>query len=344
MKDLNIAMCFDHNYVLPAAVSIYSLLEHAKRPGVRYCISAVGADFTDQDRALLSSVVGKFENARLAFETPPELGFDVATVLKGSHFSAALFFKMLLPRLFPDCDRLLVLDADTVYNDDVAVLCDEVAGCDDFYLAGAWDQCYARWHCKGLIPDGRVVMSNYSVHWTEDEREKLIVNAGLMVLNCRKIVADGIVDKWIEMTKRDFGRLTLPEQEVMNFVCDERVLPLSWRSMAYAHFYPEYYKMSDSERQANPVWIEMFENPVQIHFTDRNKPWQYPALPMAGLWFDACIRAGLFDEWRKWYGQYSRPMVTWAKRIALFEKVFKVFGRELHLSLYRKGREVSCEK
>ncbi|MBO6067190.1 MAG: glycosyltransferase family 8 protein, partial [Kiritimatiellae bacterium] len=94
MTEVPIVHCFDHNYVLPAGVAFRSLLAHARHADVMYLLYVIGSGLTDDDKALLDGIVGKFENARLEFLPPPELPLPK---LKRGNFSRDMFYKMLVP-------------------------------------------------------------------------------------------------------------------------------------------------------------------------------------------------------------------------------------------------------
>ena len=58
--------CFDNNYVIPAAVSFYSMLENANK---EYCykLFVLHNDITYQSRIKLTQIVHGFPNASIEF-------------------------------------------------------------------------------------------------------------------------------------------------------------------------------------------------------------------------------------------------------------------------------------
>lgn len=337
MTTIPIAHCFDHNYVLPAGVAFQSLLEHAQAPDTTYALHAVGSGLTNEDMDILSEVVARFPQATLTFHEPPKLPIPDSAIPRKAHFSKDLFYKFLVSDLLPDHDIALLADVDVVYRRDIANVYNALAPDEPFYLAGVQSPAYASWRNEGLYPNERRGSKKYFSLFSAEERDRMVLTAGLLVYNCSRIRADGIVRKWIDCATSNAHRLLLPEQDVFGLVCGRSgVKPLSWGLMADALASVRYGSMTPAERAANPTWDEMYASPLQIHYASPIKPWKFPDMPMAGLWFDACIRAGLFHRWREWYGKFAQPMEDWLRSKKLFSASFRIRGRELTFSLTKR--------
>ena len=109
-----------------------------------------------------------------------------------------VLIRAALAKIFPDLDRLLTLDVDTLVVSDISDLWDMNIGKN--YLAGAIDLPLAR--------DGRIY-----------------VNAGVVLWNLKEIRAAGIDDKMIwELNHRHFE---YPEQDCLNHVCEGHIYVLN---------------------------------------------------------------------------------------------------------------------
>ena len=79
--------CFDNNYVIPAAVSFYSMLENADAK-YEYKLYVLHSDITQQNRVKLTQVVQKFPNASIEFVNMSNKFNDIWQDLKFSgHYS-----------------------------------------------------------------------------------------------------------------------------------------------------------------------------------------------------------------------------------------------------------------
>ena len=280
--------CFDHNYVIPAAVCFQTLLEHAKRPDTRYDIYVVGSDLTDEDKSLLTRIVQKFPQGTLTFLDPAPAR-DFINELKASghwcaEYTADLFYKLSVPELLPNEDIVVLADVDVVYEDDIARSFDELKVTDDIYVAGGRDPAYSAWRGEGLFPNRPKMQRKYFKLYTQEERDRQFLAAGLLVFNCRKLREDGIVKKWREWALKNVHRLILPEQDIINQVCAPKLKALPWNHMAIA---PNFAKVPGS------CWDEMYTNVVQMHYASYKKPWKFADCAMSELWYAAADRAGV---------------------------------------------------
>lgn len=301
MRKLAFAFCFDRAYALPAAVSIHSLLAHAATPDAVYELNVIAGDLGDEEVAMLQRVVAPFRQAKLVFREPPALPESLCgTAAKKSHYSDALFHKLMLPRLFDPSGRVVALDVDTVYCGDVARLHDvDFKGC----LAGAREPMYFGWRGEGPLAGKAKKVRRYFSEYSEAERRRMNLNAGMIVYDLAEIAACGAVDKWVAFALANVRRLLLPEQDVFNLALDEPPAPLDWDVCAYAPLV------------ADPVAVA--PSTVQIHYTTKIKPWLDPTCNCAALWFAALAEAGLVENWRRLFADASVQMYRekYAKRL-----------------------------
>lgn len=307
--NIPIIHCFDHNYVLPAAVAFQTMLENAKTPNAIYELYVIGSGITAEDKALLARVVAKFPNGRLTFREPPKNPVPEDGISKKGHYSADLYYKLMLPDLFPELNKAIVADVDVVYEDDVAKALELFEANGEALVGGVWDLGYAAYHKTGLFPTGKPLIKGYLRKYSPSEVDALRIGAGLLVYDMRRLREAGMVREWMNFAVNNSHRAILPEQEAINLVCGDKLMMLPLNFMAIAEHGATFDKMTEGERKSNPVWAEMYARPVQMHYASATKPWKDPGSSRADLWFAACVRAGLIEEWREWYAKYSRPIV-----------------------------------
>lgn len=118
-----------------------------------------------------------------------------------------VLIRTALAKIFPDLDRLLTLDVDTLIVEDISGLWNMPLGRN--YLAGTMDLPLAR-----------------------DER--IYVNAGVVLWNLEQIRKDHIDDRMIEaINSRNYA---YPEQDCLNDICEGRIYLLNgiWNSGAFS--------------------------------------------------------------------------------------------------------------
>lgn len=104
-----------------------------------------------------------------------------------------------LAKVFPDLDKILSIDCDTVVLEDVSELWE--IPIDDYYVAGV-----------------REPSLSLATH-------NLYINAGVTMWNLKKLREDGIDDKMIDDLNRN-GR-SFVSQDVLNVFCKDHILEIS---------------------------------------------------------------------------------------------------------------------
>ena len=323
---ISIIHCFDHNYVLPAAVAFRTLLEHAVTPGAVYDLHVLGSGITEEDRALLEGIVAAFPQARLSFRTPPPHPVPADVLPRKGHYSPDLYYKLMVPELYPELDHAVLADVDVVWEDDVAKVGQALPADGSARIAGAWDPGYAAYHREGLYPTGRPLIRRYARCFSADELDRLRISAGLMVFDLKGLRCDGETGKWIDFARKNAYRAILPEQEPINLVTSDRIVTLPQSFMA------------DAGSFGHPRWREVFCPTVMLHFASREKPWKYPGAPLADRWFAACARAGLIETWRRFYADWSHPLADFSLAKKPVDLSFSLRRRDYRLVLTKGGK------
>ena len=109
---------FDENYVVPAIVTVFSLLHHAEASH-NYELHVLHPGLSAKAQRELQRVVGRFPQASLHFHDTSNDPIAQECPSK-SHFSKEIYFKLCAPELFPQHDRVLCSDVDVVFLGDVS--------------------------------------------------------------------------------------------------------------------------------------------------------------------------------------------------------------------------------
>ena len=160
-------------------------------------------------------------------------------------FTLTIFFRLFIPVMFPNYDKCIYIDADTVISGDISRLYNEDLG--NNYLGCIVD--------KSTIDNE--ILASYFEEVVGIPRDKYI-NSGVLLMNSKKLRELKIDEKFLDLyTKYGFDVIA-PDQDYIN-------------SMCYGHIK---YLSDIYDAMPNPNNKEV-ENPVIIHYNLFLKPWQY---------------------------------------------------------------------
>lgn len=269
----NIAIAFAANdYFVPyMATMLESIIENAAAEN-NYDILILTQDITAENKKCLAEIIKKHNNFSIRYINPAYLieGYDF--FLRG-HFSLETYYRLVLPELLPDYNKVLYLDSDMVVNADVAELYHTdvngylLAACHDADTAGLYN---------GYEPKKK----DYMDHVLKIKKPYDYFQAGVLLLNLDEFRKTYKTDEILKFAASEDWQLL--DQDILNKLCEDRVkyVDMSWNVMV------DYGKIRIKEiihlapQWLNKMYMESRKHPKIIHYAGPEKPWLYPEMDM----------------------------------------------------------------
>ncbi|MCQ2065778.1 MAG: glycosyltransferase family 8 protein [Bacteroidaceae bacterium] len=271
LKVTPIVVAFTQNYYVPVATMLRSLLDSSR--GSYHVICLLTEDLPERMQRSLELLDG----SRMEFEYR-NLGGRLKDVEVDPRYTEAALFRLLLPDLLPDYDKVVYIDCDVIVRQDVAGLCSEVSIGDNYVGAvfeAPIENQAERIEALGCLP------AEY-------------FNSGFLLMNLKQMRAEGVVARFMEASKRE--KLEFPDQDVLNMVCRGRVFPLSPVYNSIRTFLLPHYKSDFLAHYSIFQWKDVQEKGT-IHYTG-GKPWNLFTVKF-GEWWRTYERLPqqIKDEW-----------------------------------------------
>ncbi|MBQ2949294.1 MAG: glycosyltransferase family 8 protein [Clostridia bacterium] len=249
---MNILVTLDRNYLTPLRVMLTSLLmNHAGEP-VHLYLAADG--LTEEDVLSLERLCALHG----AFIHPLKIRddwFDRAPTVR--YYSRAMYYRLLAAQMLPETlDRVLYLDPDMLILQPLHEL----------YNTEMGDHLYAACIHKGLVdlstPVNKIRLSTY-------ENEGYF-NSGMLLMNLPEIRRHVTPEDVFSYVERNRQLLLLPDQDVLNGLYGEYILPLDETLYNYdARHFREY--LIASQGVCDLDWV--MRHTAILHFCGKHKPW-----------------------------------------------------------------------
>ncbi len=264
-------------------------MHYAKKECACKVYLLVPSDLPQEHIKLVKSLEQIYDNLELEIVNMGDAFSDSKIVLK--HTSTPTMYRLLLSEILPDCDRCVYVDGDVIVCDDISELFSvDING---YYVGGVRDIEAAQY------------ITRYDYESSRPDPEGYI-NAGLLVMNLKKIREDNLVPRFLELAK---GKLIFADQDIINIACKDKIMYLdlkynalvkyrflSYKENNYADFVTKYFTVDEIH--------EAIDNPAVIHYAQPVKPWHTPYVYRGDRWYGYIrkyISKDIRDSWIKDY-------------------------------------------
>lgn len=311
-----IVVAFDNNYCIPAGVSLYSMLAHAKRERERvklfYKIHCLVEGLSLENIAKLEETIAPFsafssieflditdkelEPRHNYYKLDALIANEIKKLyLKLNSFSQKRFSKMIMCRfffasLFPQYDKMIMFDVNTLFVNDIS---------ESFFIP-------LEAHYFGAVREKDLIAMNRNsakdLYELRQMHAKSIVvadafpnleeaqilfdnyfNAGFLALNLKLWREENLENQLIGFFLLKNEKLLFPEQDALCFVCRGRILELPYSYNAHPSFLdtPSFPSIKEAR---------------MLHFWG-DKPWKLLSVIGAKKWHEVLIETPFKDAY-----------------------------------------------
>ena len=215
---IHIVMSIDNNGIYISLVSMTSALENNnKEKNILIYHLLLSHDFNKKKIEYFESLKEKYD-FRINY-------YNISNIFnkyKKWRYSSTIYFKLLIPLIFPDYERIIFLDADTLIFKDISEMFN--LPFNDNYVLGY------PFHTPWMVT-------------INGKHPKIYINSGVLLINIDKIRKDNKDFELIKFTKKNSKKLFFPEQDGINYIFNEKIglLPLKYGIYLYGNI-TEYQK------------------------------------------------------------------------------------------------------
>lgn len=244
-----------NDYFVPyMSTMIQSIMATAKKE-MRYCFYILYRDISDKNKELLKCQTELNENFSVVFVNVAEY-FNNNQLYVSNHITIESYFRLLIPYLFSEYQKVIYLDGDMICRTDISELYD--VNLDNFLLAAVWDTDVSRYY----YPKDKKYMKSHNNVMINLKNPNEYFNGGLIIFNI-PLFRDFIsLDDLLTLAAS--RKWQVHDQDVLNFLCHGKtlLLPYHWNFIysSKCNYLPEIFRAE---------YLEAQENPKIVHY----KPW-----------------------------------------------------------------------
>ena len=273
-KIVPIFLAADDSYVKYMMVTMKSVIDNIT-PKYKYRMYVLNIDISVENQALVKKM--ETSNCTITF-------VDVNSQLKSiekklslrDYYTATTYYRLFIAEMFPQYDKVLYIDSDTIVRDDIAKLY-------NFDLRNNY---------IGAVRDQLVVQTDVYGDYVEKVlgiSRGAYFNGGVVLINCEQFRKQNILKQFIELLNT-YTFVVAQDQDYLNILCKDKVLWVDsrWNTQMIG-------KLSFPEDQAKLV-----------HYNLAAKPWHYEDCRMGDYFWENAKKTEKYEELLQVLNNFSK--------------------------------------
>ncbi len=252
----------DERYMPFLGITLTSLVEHAN-PRRAYAVHVLCTGKLGENAQAIAAMQRK--NVTVQFH---DVSAQVQRIREVIHcrdyYTSAIYFRLFIPELFPQYDKAVYLDCDTILRTDIAKLYDIPLGAN--YIGAVADPVVA----------ATPAFCSYTKRALGIEGKKYF-NSGVLVMQLDKLRA---IDFCYLFTRvlRSYPFVVAPDQDCLNLICKDKV-----------HYFGK-------EWNTMPLSGKRVSAPKLVHYNLSMKPWHYEGVRYENYFWDTAKKTAFLDS------------------------------------------------
>lgn len=311
MNTIPIAFAFDNNLILPACVCISSLLMNAKEDTF-YDIFILHSANTVLSKDQLNKIPELYKNCRIQY-IQVDNTFDNAFEIRG--ITAATYYRLLIPELIPQYDKIIYSDVDIIFRMDLSALYNTDLG-NNFIAA-------TRELGMNFTEDGKKYINSM-----KELKLGEYIQAGFIIMNSKILKEENIPSLFRSWSKK---KLKFQDQDILNITCKGRIryLSLEYNMTDYSYLF----SIRKPELIQNLFSSEVIKRAIQtgnIHFNG-HKPWKKYSVNF-DVWWEYYRKSHFFNE--NFYFDFFYNKLNELDQLSLWKRIkilirYFVYGKRI---------------
>ena len=276
-KEIPLVFAVDDNYAPFLCVALRSIIDNASTDYF-YKVYVLNTGLCTENKKKIVSI---------AEELSEDLSVEYVNVagrmdkLGGKthlrdYYTNAIYYRIFIPSLFPQYDKILYIDCDVVFLEDVSKLYNEDLGNNIF--AAVHEEAMSSFDSFGI----------YAEEFLDVPRMEYF-NSGLLLINTKEYIKEEVERKFIELMLAHKFEVA-PDQDYLNVVCKGRVkyLDVGWNKTP----------IPDKDFDDKAIKI--------IHYKLNFKPWHYNGVRYEEAFWEYAKKTPFYKDLLKMRAEYTQ--------------------------------------
>ena len=261
---IHIFYACDDNFVKFTMVSFLSMKQNASKDK-KYHVHVLHTNITPETQARMQRMAD--ENFVVSFDNVSEYLNELCERLPlRDYYSNTTYYRMFIADMYPELDKAIYIDSDTVVTGDISELF--AYDISDYDIGACHEQAMVQADVYGTYVEKCLGIDRNAYF-----------NAGILLINCKKFREKNVLDDFVRLLGIYDFRVT-QDEDYLNIICHDHVLwlPQTWNTEMFGELlYP-------------------IEEANIIHYIMVSKPWHYTDCRCGDIFWKYAEQTDAYDE------------------------------------------------
>lgn len=273
-REIPIFFAADDKYTKFMMVTMKSIIEHASKNN-QYKMYVLHIDITPETQALVKKM--ETSNCKIIFvDVTEELKKIEKKISLRDYYTATTYYRVFIANMYPEYDKVLYVDSDTIIRDDIANLYQYDLG--KKYIGAVRDQLVVQVDIYGDYVEKVLGISRGAYF-----------NAGVVLINCEEFRKKNILKQFVDLLGT-YTFVVAQDQDYLNILCKDNVLWLD----------PRWNVQMIGEAPCEDDKIKL------VHYNLAEKPWHYEKCRYGEFFWEYAKKTAKYYELQEILKNYSR--------------------------------------
>lgn len=305
----------DNDFVKYTVVSLQSAMENATKEN-RYRAYILHVDIEEEMQSKIKAM--SRENFEISFVDVREYLESISDRLPiRDYYSKTTYYRMFIAEMFPEYDKAIYIDSDTIVPGDMAELYHK--DLKDFYVGAAHEQVMVQTDVYGEYVEK--VLGIDRNHY---------FNAGLLLINCKAFRENKILEQFVALLD-EYTFVVTQDEDYLNLLCKDKVLWLEqqWNMEVFGEI---------------PYAEDTFK---VLHYIMVSKPWHYEDCRFGEYFWKYAKETFVYEEIRQVLENYTdeeRKKDSLCRERLMQTALYEINKENNYLKLKRNGTNKSKDR
>lgn len=276
-NSIQIVLSSNDNYIAGLAATIQSIIVNSSKKNY-YVINILYTNISDTNKEKIKLLEKNKNNIDINFININDKlkSLSNKSLYTSNHISIEAYYRLFIPEIFQQYDKILYIDCDLIVRKDIAIL---------------FNESLENNICGAVLNPPNKTLKKYRIDFLGVDENKYF-NSGVLLIDTKRFIDKDIKNICFDLLNNKIKTPPCWDQDLLNVACKDNIkyLDEKWNLQWTPFMFPNNYSkevLINFKKQVYKSYI--------LHYTTEKKPWNY-INKYTFIWWFYILQTPFFKE------------------------------------------------